>query len=145
MRHEPEGRDAGRQEIGISPFHQLSPLTTFLWTLIYFLTASFHTTKEKKTPADLFEKQNSPPPFSQLSATTCNIRLLFVANVIPSRLNPGSLTFSLYSPVVVSTSIQLSAGGGAWLRNGSYALCGVSSMGPKIIGGSGAGYDAIPE
>jgi len=69
-----------------------------------------------------------------------------VAKVIPSRLKPGSLTMSLYSVWVVSTTIQLSSGGGSWLRNGSYGACVLVSESPtgggegaRIVGGVGGG------
>ena len=79
--------------------------------------------------------KHSPPPFSHESATTCNTLLRFVANVIPSLANPGNRTVSLYSVRMVSTSIQQSGGGGAWLKKGPGA-----AVGERIIGGSGAGY-----
>src|SRR6267154_887120 len=67
---------------------------------------------------------------------------------MPSLLNPGRRTTSLYSDGEVSTDIQVS-GGGAWQRNESYgARLSASSPwrsacvgGVKITGASGAGYE----
>ena len=52
---------------------------------------------------------------------------------------------SLYSVADVSIMIQLSSGGGALLRNGSYgardpSFASGGGGGVKIVGGSGAGY-----
>ncbi|KAJ8509308.1 hypothetical protein ONZ45_g8523 [Pleurotus djamor] len=62
---------------------------------------------------------------------------------MPSLLNPGKLTTSLYSPALVSTSIQLSGGGGIRHKNGAYGafpLIETSSpsvlLGGRITGGS---------
>jgi hypothetical protein len=55
--------------------------------------------------------------------------------VIASREKPGRLTVRRYSDGTVSTTIQLSGGGGAWLRNG----CEGGGGGVRIVGGVGVG------
>ena len=112
-------------------------------------------------------KGSLPPSGSHESATTCNTRLLLAAKVlkkgssidciseqtdvtkpktnIASRRKPGKRAISLYSPGEVSTAIQLSGGGGASLKNGSWgaresrAMLERTGGGSNIVGGAGGG------
>ena len=80
------------------------------------------------------DRINTCPSIGQLETTH-----------IASRRNPGNRTTSLYSLVAVSTAIQLSSGGGAWLKNGSYDARPIVLVsfgdggGVRIVGGVGGG------